>query len=156
MPDFVVGVPMPPHLLKGRIPSMRRFFSAALSRFAVCWFVGCGQDAAKAPTPVKVSGTVKMDGKAMGGGEVRFALPGQPPKAMPINAGTFAGEAFVGKNNVTVVWEKDGPPHPMDPTARLKVNVVAGKFSGPESPLNAEVGESGASDLKFEVTSERK
>jgi hypothetical protein len=118
---------------------------------------GCsGGGGPKGPPVAKVSGTVKLDGKPMQGGEIRFYAEGQPAKTMEIKDGAFSGEAHTGKNRVDVLWEKDGPPHPMDPSQKLKVNTVSAQFSGASSILNAEVGEGGKSDLTFEVTSARR
>lgn len=123
-----------------------------LSFVALCLIVlGCGQKSSTAKlAPVK--GTITLNGKAMGGGEIRFSVPGQPVKTMPIASGAFSGEASVGKNNVEVVWEKDGPPNPMNPSEKLKVNVVNPQFSGPSSELKADITDKGATDLKFTVT----
>lgn len=91
----------------------------------------------------------------MGGGEIRFTVPEQPTKALPVKDGAFSGEVFVGKNHVDVVWDLDGPPNPMDPNTRIKVNKVAPGYSGPRSPLGADVDAKGANDLKFDVSSAR-
>jgi hypothetical protein len=131
---------------------MYRLPATALCFLIACWIVGCGQKKDAAPALVKVNGTVKLDGKPMGGGAVRFSVPGQLAKSMEIKDGAFSGEAHVGKNQVDVVWEKDGPPHPMDPKTFLKVNTIADKFSGPKSVLSAEVTEAGPNEFKFEVT----
>jgi sialic acid synthase len=68
-------------------------------------------------------------------------------------AGVFSGEVFTGKNRVEVVWDVDGPPNPMDPSQKVKVNKVAAKYTGVNSPLSTEVPSEGKTDLKFEVTS---
>lgn len=115
--------------------------------------VGCSSGGPTAPSLVKVSGTVSLDGKPMPAGEVRFGVMGYPPKVIEIKGGAFAGEAYVGKNQIDVVWEKDGPPNPTDPTSRIKVNTVADRFSGPKSVLNAEITE--AKEFKFAVTSRK-
>jgi hypothetical protein len=73
---------------------MHRFTGTILLCGAIAWTVGCTPENAKAPPLAKLSGTVKMDGKPMEGGEVRFAVPGQPPKAVPITNGAFSGEVF--------------------------------------------------------------
>ena len=127
---------------------------ACLSLLVFSFFLaGCPDSGPKAPPVAKVSGTVTLDGKPMTGGEVRFNAPGQPAKILEIKDGAFSGEVFEGKNQADVVWEKDGPPHPMDPNTKLKVNVVDARFSGPNTPFKPEVGATGANDLKFEVTS---
>jgi hypothetical protein len=107
------------------------------------------------PPGVKVSGTVKLDGTSMEGGEVRFVVPGQPPKALPITNGAFSGEVFTGKNEIGVVWDKEGGPNPTDPKLKMMVNSVDPKFlPGPTSPFNAEI--TGPKEFTFEVTSSSK
>jgi hypothetical protein len=115
-------------------------------------FVGCSKPGPTTPALAPVKGKVNLDGKAMGGGEIRFGVAGQPVKTLPIKDGTFEGQVFAGQNVIEVLWEKDGPPHPMDPNQRMKINTVAPKYSGPNSPLNKTIDASGASDLKFDVT----
>jgi hypothetical protein len=92
----------------------------------------------------------------MEGGEVRFGLAGQPPQIFQVQGGAFSGQAFVGQNQVDVVWEKDGEPNPMNPGTFLKVNAVSGEFSGGRSPFKPNIGAQGAADLKFEVTSAKR
>jgi hypothetical protein len=103
-----------------------------------------------------VKGTVNLDGKPMTGGEIRFSVSGQPVKSIEIKDGAFSGQVYTGKNLVEVVWDQDGPPNPMDPSTRIKVNVISPHFSGANSALSADVGANGATDLKFEVTSARR
>jgi len=123
----------------------------------VTWCVtGCKDGSSSTASTVKVSGTVNLDNKPMEGGEIRFSIPGQPPKTIEIKGGAFSGEAYVGKNLVQIVWEKEGPPNPMDPTSKIMVNSVAPQFAAPDSPLSAEIGKDGAKDLKFDVTSARR
>lgn len=86
-------------------------------------------------------------------GKISFNVVGVPGKTFDISAGAFSGEAYVGKNQVEIVRENAEQPHPMDPTQKIKVNTVDPKFSGPNTPFKPEIGESGATDLKFEVTS---
>ena len=130
-------------------------------KYLSCWFliaclvllVGCDSGPAL-PKRAKVSGTVTLDGQPMDGGEVRFRAEGQPSQILEVKGGAFSGEAFVGKNQVDVVYEKDGPtPHPMEAGKFLKVNVVDAKFTGMSTPFTPDVPATGTSDLKFEVTS---
>lgn len=132
-------------------------WATCVAAVAAGLMVGCGGGSNKGPAVVKVSGTVTLDNAPMGGGEVRFALPGQPPKALEIKGGEFSGEVLAGSNKVEVVWDKDGPPNPMDKSLPpIKVNAVDSKYSGPGSPLTAEVPAAGATGLKFEVKSAAK
>ena len=133
-----------------------RFLCATVFCAAAVSLAGCSAGGSNAPPTAPVKGAVNLDGKPMGGGEVRFTVPGQPPKSAPVTDGTFAGEAFVGKNSVEVVWDKDGPPNPTDQTSRMKVNAVSGKYSGPNSPFQFDIPAGGKSDFKLDVTSARK
>src|SRR5262245_36710766 len=119
------------------------------------FLTGC-KSSTTGPTLVPVKGTVNLDGKPMEGGEIRFVVTGQPAVVIEIKGGTFSGKAPVGKNTVEVVWDQDGPPNPMDPSTRIKVNTVAVQFSGANSILSADVPSAGATDLKFDVTSVRR
>jgi hypothetical protein len=115
-------------------------------------FAGCGDSGggSKGPAAAKVSGTVTLDERPMQGGEVRFSIPGHPPKALEVKDGAFSGEVLSGPNTIEVVWEVEGSrPHPMDPTQKLKDNKIDAKFSGPNSPLKQDIPASGASDLKL-------
>jgi len=136
---------------------MNRLVSSFLLLAIVCVPVGCDKSGTnKGPALAKVSGKVTLDGKPMNGGEVRFFAENQPARSIEIKDGAFSGEAYVGKNRVDVVWDKDGPPNPMMPDGpRIKVNAVAPQFSGANSPFNADVPAGGAQDLKFDVTSAR-
>ena len=135
---------------------MKQFAGVAAFALALAGLTGC-KSSTTAPAVVPVKGTVNLDGKPMAGGEVRFIAPGQPAQVIEIKSdGTFSGQAYVGKNQVEVVWDQDGPPNPMEPATPIKVNVVAPQFSGADSRLSADVGSGGASDLKFDVTSARR
>jgi len=125
--------------------------------FLLTWCsTGCQQRNSTAPPVAKVKGTVSLDGKPMAGGEVRFNVVGQPVKSIEVKDGAFSGEAFVGKTRVDVVWEKDGPPNPMNPSSPIKVNVVSDNFSGPNSPFNFDVSQSGPNEFKLDVASARR
>jgi len=132
---------------------MRRLACLFLFCSVVWLFAGCKKKTGNAPPTAPVKGTVSLDGRPMAGGEVRFAAQGQPPKVLEVKDGSFSGQVFTGKNQIEVVWEKDGPPHPMDPSIRLKVNAVAPQYSGPSSALNADIPTGGSENLKFDVTS---
>jgi hypothetical protein len=104
-----------------------------------------------APPPfvAKVSGKVNLDGKAMPEGEVSFTVSGQPPRVIPIKDGEFAGEAFVGKNRVDVVLEKDGPPSTTDKKEPTKINAIQ------HGKLEADVTKDGANAFTFDVKSSK-
>ncbi len=134
---------------------MYRFACTAVTFSILFWSVGCTPESPKAPPLAKVSGTATLDGKAMSGGEVRLAVPGQPPKIIEIKDGAFSGEAFVGKNVVEVYLAKDGPPSTTDPKTPTKINAVDAKFTGPNSALKSEVTKDGPNEFKYEVTSSK-
>jgi hypothetical protein len=131
---------------------MHRFAGTFLLCGFLAWTAGCTPQNAKSPPGVQVSGTVKLDGKPMQGGEVRFIVAGQAPKALPITNGAFSGEVFKGKNEIGVVWDKEGGPNPTDPNLKMMVNAVNPKFlPGPASPFNTEI--TGPKEFTFEVNS---
>lgn len=135
---------------------MKRFACTVLFFAGVAGIFGCSDGGPKAATKGKVSGKVLLDGKPMPDGEVRFNATAQPIITLQVTDGAFAGEVYTGRNLVEVIREKEGPPHPMDPTMKLKVNTINSQYSGAGTILNAEVPEAGKSDLKFEVNSARK
>lgn len=117
---------------------------------------GCQNSAQTAPAQAKVSGTVNLDGKPMESGEILFSVAGQGPRTLEIKNGTFSGEVFTGKNRVEVMLQTDGPPNPMDPNTRIKVNAISPEFWGPNTTLHADVISSGATGLNFDVRSARR
>jgi hypothetical protein len=134
---------------------MHRFVSTFLLCGVLTWTVGCTSQNEKPPPLVKVSGTVKLDGKPMEGGEARFIVVGQAPKILPITNGAFAGEVFNGKNQIGVVWDKEGGASATDPKMKMTVNAVDSKFlPGPASPFNTDIN--GPKEFTFEVTSAKK
>lgn len=134
---------------------MKLLSVALLVGLGLVALVGCGDKAPPLPKQAEVSGTVTLDGMPMDIGEVRFFVEHEPPVTLPVSGGAFSGKVFVGQNRIDVVRDVDGPPHPMDPTQRMKVNSVDPRFMGPGSPFKHEVTAEGAKDLKFEVTSRR-
>ena len=123
---------------------MRRL--ACLPCFFLALALGCTPQNAPPPTTAKVTGKVTLDDKAMPVGEVRFTVMGQPPKICTVKDGAFSGEAFIGKNRVDIVLEKDGPPSTTDPKTPTRINTVTHKN------LEAEVKE-GPNTFTFEATS---
>ncbi len=117
--------------------------------------VGCDKGP-QLPKQAEVSGTVMLDGKPMDAGEVRFFVGNEPPVTLPVTGGAFSGKVFVGQSRIDVVRDVDGPPHPMDPTQKMKVNSVDPRFMGPSSPFKHDISADGVKDLKFEVTSARR
>ncbi|WP_254509192.1 hypothetical protein [Anatilimnocola floriformis] len=132
---------------------MKSFVSLVIG-MAIVAIVGCGAGSNKLPSQAEIAGTVTLDGMPMTG-ELRCYVGNEPPITLPVSGGAFTGKVFVGANRIDVLSTVDGPPHPMDPTERVKVNIVDPKFSGPNSPFKQDVPAAGLKDLKFEVTSRR-
>ncbi|HZZ78743.1 MAG TPA: hypothetical protein VFE62_09510 [Gemmataceae bacterium] len=101
----------------------------------------------------KVAGKVNLDGAPMKSGEIEFDAPAQPPRIMKIEDGVFSGEAFATKNTVRLHMYKEGPPASTDPDKKpMKLEVLPDKYNA-KSILSAEVPAGGATDLKFDATS---
>jgi hypothetical protein len=125
---------------------MRSFLCFLGVASLVVVLAGCAAQNAPPPNMEKVSGKVTLDGTPMKEGEARFNVPGFPPKILSIKDGAFAGDAFIGKNRVEIVLEKDGPPV-TDMKMVAKINMVAPK------DLSAEVTKGGSNSFNFEVKS---
>lgn len=70
---------------------------------AVLFGMGCGNSGTAPVARVKVSGTVKVDGKEVKSGSIIFdAQNGQPPGDMSILDGKYEGLAPAGKCKVTI------------------------------------------------------
>lgn len=133
-----------------------RYLACFATPIALAAILGCPRsDGVAPPAAAKVNGNIKLDGKPMPGGEVRFSVSGFPPKTLQVTDGAFSGEVFSGKNQIDASYEKEGAPHPMDPKTKLKVNVVSPKYSGPNSPLNKDLAAGDNPPLSFEVTSKK-
>jgi hypothetical protein len=115
--------------------------------------LGCGPGNLEDRPKGDVSGSVTLDEKPMPEGEISFSLPKEGPNVMEIKAGAFSGTALVGKNKVEIRAFKPGPALSTDPGgAPTKVNYIPAKYNH-KSTLEADVPATGASDLKFAVTS---
>jgi hypothetical protein len=109
----------------------------------------------KQQTPkVPVRGTVTLDKKPLGEGEIVFSTPGKAPEALPIKNGTFEGAVEEGERKVEILAYKDAPAVPMEgePAGSNKVNYLPGRYNS-ESQLRATVKPGGSLDLKFDLTS---
>jgi len=119
---------------------------------AFVWNSGC-DSGLKRPPIVQIKGTVNLDGKPMTQGEIRFEVAGEPGHELQVKDGAFSGEANIGKNRVEVKMYKEGPPLSTDPEKKpTKINVIPAQYNS-QTKLSAEITSSGASDLKFDVTS---
>ena len=130
---------------------MYRFACAAVFLIVLGWIVGCTPQGAKAPPTVRVSGTVRMNDKPMQGGEVYFSVKGFPAKICKIEDGKFSGDAYAGKNNIEVVWNKDDVASSTNPNMKKTVNFVSENYSGEKSLLNADIPEGAEKTFDFQV-----
>ncbi|HZZ78745.1 MAG TPA: hypothetical protein VFE62_09520 [Gemmataceae bacterium] len=114
---------------------------------------GCTPSVPKPPPLAKVQGKVNLDGAPMKSGEIEFDAPAQPPKVFKVEDGVFSGEAFTTKNTVRIHMYKEGPPASTDPDKKpMRMEVLPAKYNA-QTTLSADVPAAGASDLKFDVTS---
>lgn len=127
----------------------------------VCFSVGlvllAGCDSGPpAPKLTKVSGTVTLDGSPMAEGEVTFAEPAKGAyDSIKVIDGKFEGPVQPGKKRVEVRAYRPGKPNTemYGPDAKAEPeNYIPAKYNN-ESTMTAEIPESGASDLKYDVTS---
>lgn len=132
---------------------MSRACLAASFFLVLIWSVGCGKPVDKGPQLAKVTGTVKMDGKAVPTGEIHFGVPGFPPRALDIKDGKYEGEAPIGKNEVQVFIYVEGPPVKKYEGQRDKRNTTPEKYWGPNSVLSANVEAGGANEFNFNLAS---
>jgi hypothetical protein len=106
------------------------------------------------PAPAaKVKGTANIDGKPIPTGEIHFGRMGVPPRVLKITAGTFEGEAPIGKNQVEVFIYIEGPPSAKYPDTPSKKNTTPERYWGPNTILDVTVNASGTNEFKFDITS---
>ncbi len=132
---------------------MFRSFLATGSLFTFVLCMGCTQPPKGAAPAVQVTGTVKMDGKAVPTGEINFTVDGFPPRILEIKDGAFAGEAGIGKNQVEVFIFVESAPMPKYGGQRLKTNTTSEKYWGPNTILDAKVEAGAANEFKFDLVS---
>ena len=129
-------------------------FAALALALAGCSSGGSG------PKPVKVRGTVNLDGHPMSTGRVTFegSVPGAPVlevKDMDVKDGVFEGVASPGKKTVRITMNKKVPP-PKGMTGpeyeNVQVNVIPARYNS-ESKQTVEVTEGGPNEFTFEVKS---
>jgi hypothetical protein len=121
----------------------------------ICFFLtACSSD----PTPVKVSGSVSVDGKPLADGAIYFSSPGNTPDTLPIANGQFEGKVKPGEKHVEIVGygKSDAPPVPakgeQPPVPEVKSNYLPSRYNE-QSKLKATVSASGVEPSKFELKS---
>jgi hypothetical protein len=119
----------------------------------VAFSSGCTPAVPPPPPVATVKGTVQLDGKPMKSGEIDFVATAQPAKTMKIEDGVFSGEAFAGKNTVLIHLYVEGDIISTDPDKKRSVKESLPAKYNEQSTLSADVPATGASDLKFDVTS---
>jgi len=136
-----------------RIFEMRLFVSVLCVGIVIALGSGCTPSNPKPPPMAKVSGKVTLDGDPMKEGEIEFEAPAQPPRTLKIEGGAFSGEVFSGKNVVRLHMFKEGPPASTDPDKKpMKLESLPAKYNA-KTTLSADVPAAGATDLKFDATS---
>jgi len=131
---------------------------ALLGLFATA--AGCSQPAQKEVKRVRVSGTVKLDGKLLTTGKIVFdPQNGEPPAEMDILDGKFEGKAAVGKNRVQIsairkvsMKEKmkmDGPGYDQP----VEENALPPRYNS-KSEITREVEASGDNVFNFDCQSQ--
>jgi hypothetical protein len=105
--------------------------------------------------PVKVSGTVLLDGSPMPEGEISFITEGEPPAIGTIRNGAFEADVKPGKRRVEVRrWETVAAPKETTIKAEApnRINKLPPRFND-ASTLAAVVKAEGGNEFKFEVSS---
>lgn len=119
------------------------------------FITGCGPSGG-GPAPLEqatVSGTVNLDGRPLADGMIVFTESGSAGTPIPIKDGKFEGKAGVGEKRVEIVSFKEGKPVMMgDQEMPNQENIIPARFNT-ETTLNATVGATGVTDLKFDVES---
>jgi len=117
---------------------------------------GCGKSGREEVKKVPVSGTVNQDGKPMATGKITFKnKKTTTTDVVDIKDGKFSGEAAPGQARVEITNKREtkekNPVGGMEP-ATISEELIAPEFNS-KSTLTATVGDSGATDLKFDVKS---
>lgn len=135
---------------------MSRLFDVTLlSAIALVSLAGCNGDVAGDPT-YPVQGTVTLDGEPLNEGEIYFisAATGQVD-IVPIQNGSFQGEATAGTRTVQIMAYREIMQEPMPgeaPEPGLE-NYLPAHYHA-ESILEAEVQPSGDNQFTFQLESD--
>jgi hypothetical protein len=117
--------------------------------------LGCG-DSKSSPPQVKVSGTVKYDGKAVANGTIIFEplTPGEIPESLPITAGLYEGMVTAGKKKIKINGLRAGKPYPKDTPggdgANVMENYIPAKHNT-DSELAKDVSAPGPHTFDFDL-----
>jgi hypothetical protein len=121
---------------------------------AIQLLTGCNSE----PTPVKVSGTVSVDGKPLANGAIYFSAPGNTPDTLAVTDGRFEGLVKPGEKRVEIhgYGKAGAKPEPtkgeQPPAPEAKVNTLPSKYNE-KSTLKATVTATGVEPSKFELQS---
>jgi hypothetical protein len=121
---------------------------------AILLLTGCNSE----PTPVKVSGTVTVDGKPLANGAIYFSAPGNTPDTLTVTDGRFEGLVKPGEKRVEILGfgkagAKAEPTKGEQPPApEAKVNTLPSKYNE-KTTLKATVTATGVEPSKFELQS---
>jgi hypothetical protein len=131
---------------------MARWFVLGCVLGVLASLTGCSKSE---EPPVKVSGTVNLDGKPLADGSVTlFGEGGAPPEGpFPVKDGKFEGEAKPGKKKVSIHAYRLGEKTKMGDEwiEAGSVNYLPDRFNT-SSKLTAEVTASGINPSKFDVS----
>ena len=116
------------------------------------FLAGCGNTKSK-PSPVAVSGTVKLDGKPLPEGTVTFRIAATGEfQSVPVKDGTFGGQAPAGECQVEVSSYTVKVYDPTGMKSEVKENIIPKRFNA-ETKLTATVTPGGPNQFAFDVTS---
>ncbi len=118
----------------------------------IAWSLGCTPERPAPPPAAPVKGTVRMDGKPLPAAELHFTANGVPPAVLAVKDGQFAGEVSVGKYQVELVMNAEGPPVEKYGGARMTTNVAPQKYWGPKTTLAATVAAGEPNEFKFDLS----
>lgn len=140
-------------------PNRRAFALGSLLCFSA--FIGCG---GPATDRVPVAGEVTLDGQPLERGSIEFHPEGEEgtvtggviregtfeiPAVQGAKPGNYSVRIFASGSGVEV--DPDQPPGP-EAEGQVAEELIPAKFNT-ETELSEEIGEQGAVDLRFELTS---
>ena len=127
--------------------------------FAFLTLVGCADTKVTDVKRVKVSGTVKLDGKPLQSGRIVFdASNGQAPASISILDGKYDDVAPIGKCKVTInsskkttmreITKMDGPGH----DEVMEINLLPERYNA-KSEISKDVSIDGPNVFDFDIQS---
>jgi hypothetical protein len=115
---------------------------------------GCSGKKTGEPAKFPVQGVVALDGKPMPAGTIFFKTTATGAiDSLEIKDGKFEGKAQAGDRRVEICAYEKVAAKPNDPMSRdTQKNTIPAQYNL-NSKLTAKVGEEGANEFKFDVTS---